>query len=146
MVAPEPQSLRERARQLRHNSTSAERRLWVHLRNRQIKGAKFRRQHPIDRLITDFCSPEHRIVIELDGGHHSLRKAEDNTRDALLAEAGYRILRFWNNEVMENIDGVLERIRLAVIAAHPHPDPLPARERGHSGAEGSEKCSCPAPR
>ena len=129
MTTPKSQRIRERARRLRQNSTGAERQLWTHLRNRQIEGAKFRRQHPIEELITDFCCPERGIIIELDGGHHALQTGIDRVRDTRLQQAGYRVLRFWNNDVIQNTDGVLDRIRLAVIDADPHPDPLPRKER-----------------
>jgi very-short-patch-repair endonuclease len=127
MKAPSGAILRDRARYLRHNQTDAERRLWEHLRNKQLMGVKFRRQHFIHPFIVDFCCPEHWLVIELDGGQHAGRADADQRRTAFLTAQGYRVMRFWNNEVLMNIEGVVERI-LSVLS-DPHPDPLPRRER-----------------
>ena len=98
------------ARDLRRNLTDAERALWRHLRQRQIAGLKFRRQHPIDHYILDFVCLEARLVIELDGGQHADRQGEDQERTARLQARGYRVLRFWNTEVLENPEGVMEAI------------------------------------
>ena len=103
---------RDRARSLRAAATEAERGLWQRLRNRQLKGAKFRRQHQIGPYIADFFCPEARLVIELDGGQHA-RQAEreaDRRRTQYLEGQGYTVLRFWNHEVLNNIDGLLARI------------------------------------
>ena len=97
------------ARKLRRASTDAENRLWHHLRARQLEGAKFKRQFPIDRHIADFACPAAHLVVELDGGQHS--KAVDAERTAAIEASGYRVIRFWNNDVLENTDGVLEVIR-----------------------------------
>jgi very-short-patch-repair endonuclease len=107
-----PPLARDRARSLRRASTDAERKLWAHLRSRQLKGAKFRRQHPIGPYIADFACVEAKLIIELDGGGHDRDEQlhADEVRSAYLESCGYRVVRFWNNEVMENIDGVLERI------------------------------------
>lgn len=126
MQAPTAQ-LKDRARRLRRDQTDAERRLWARLRARQICGTKFRRQHAIGRFIADFCSVEEGLVIELDGGQHSVQTEADQRRSATLARFGYRVLRFWDNEVLENIDAVLEQI--AEVLMNPHPDPLPNRAR-----------------
>ena len=99
------------AKQLRKNSTKAEALLWSRLRAKQILGIKFRRQQPIQDYIVDFVSFEKRIVIELDGGQHKMNKEKDNERDRFLAENGFIVLRFWNNDVFENLEGVLEVIR-----------------------------------
>ena len=96
--------LRDRARQLRHNQTDVEAKLWSRLRARKIAGAKFRRQYPIGHLIVDFCCFEQRLVVELDGGQHAEAGAFDQRRTDFLVAEGYRVLRFWNNEVTENID------------------------------------------
>ena len=104
------QKLRDRARELRKNQTDVEARIWSRLRGRQVAGAKFRRQYPIGHFIADFCCVELRLVVELDGGQHAEAGAFDQRRTDFLVAEGYRVLRFWNNEVMENIDGVLERI------------------------------------
>jgi|SRR5579875_962416 very-short-patch-repair endonuclease len=103
---------RDRARSLRASATVAEGRLWQHLRNRRLKGAKFRRQYPVGRYIVDFFCVEARLVVELDGGGHDSeeQRRSDAVRDRYLANRGYRVLRFWNNEVVDNVDGVLERI------------------------------------
>ena len=93
------------ARRLRSNSTDAERKLWQGLRMKQIGGAKFRRQHRIGPFIADFCCPERALVIELDGGHHADHPADDAERTKMLAKRGYRVVRFWNNEVLSNPDG-----------------------------------------
>ena len=105
------ESLTKLAKTLRRNSTDAEAFLWKRLRARQVEGIKFRRQQPIENFIVDFVSFEKRMIIELDGGQHARDRQKDILRDRFLSENGYRVLRFWNNEVLENIDGVLEVIR-----------------------------------
>ncbi|MFZ3209543.1 MAG: DUF559 domain-containing protein [Geobacteraceae bacterium] len=104
-------SLKERARGLRNNCTDAERVLWRHLRSSQIEGVKFRRQQPIEDYIVDFVSFFPKLIIELDGGQHSRNQEYDEKRDTCLRKNGFNVLRFWNNEVNENIEGVLEVIR-----------------------------------
>ena len=99
------------ARQLRKNQTEAESILWNRLRSRQIAGTKFRRQQPIENYIVDFVSLKKRIIIELDGGQHAEGRKRDNARDKILEGNGFKVLRFWNNEVFENLEGVLEVIR-----------------------------------
>jgi len=103
------------ARNLRRDATDVETVLWQRLRARQIEGAKFRRQVPIDRYIADFICVEARLVIELDGGQHS--DEVDTPRTQAIEEAGYIVIRFWNNDVIENLDGVLEEIRTALLNA-----------------------------
>ncbi|WP_043114961.1 endonuclease domain-containing protein [Solimonas soli] len=103
-----------RARELRRNATSAEQRLWFALRQRYGPQCKIRRQHPIGTCIADFAIPAHRLVIEIDGGQHALHGDADARRTAALRDRGYRVIRFWNNEVMENLDGVMEAIELAL--------------------------------
>ena len=95
-----------RSRQLRANQTDAETKLWNHIRNRQINGCKFVRQEPIGRYICDFVCRKKLVVIEVDGGQHSESLA-DEARDRYLRAQGYRVMRFWNNDVLSNIDGVL---------------------------------------
>jgi len=115
------------ARQLRKNSTRAERKLWRYLRSRSLAGFKFVRQEPIGSYVVDFICREKRLVIEIDGGQHAESK-RDAVRDQWLAEHRYRVLRLWNNDVLENIEGVWETIFAAAsAAAPPHPDLLPAR-------------------
>jgi very-short-patch-repair endonuclease len=96
------------ARSLRKQMTEAERLLWCHLRNRQLGGWKFRRQHPIGPFVVDFICSEKKIIVEVDGGQHAIHIKEDAERSRYLQEQGYRILRFWNNDVLEGIDSVLE--------------------------------------
>jgi very-short-patch-repair endonuclease len=99
-----------RSRRLRRDQTDAEAKLWSRLRNASLNGAKFRRQFPIGEFIADFCCPESRLVIELGGGQHTEQVHRDEWRSALLARDGYRVVRFWNEEIVNNLDGVLERI------------------------------------
>jgi very-short-patch-repair endonuclease len=117
------------ARGLRRRATDAERRLWRHLRDRQIEGFKFRRQQPLGRYIVDFVNLERRVVIELDGGQHAL-DPRDKIRDEWLGAEGYEVLRFWDHEVFSDLEGVLESIRDVPLT--PHPDPLPQGERGNN--------------
>jgi very-short-patch-repair endonuclease len=106
-------SIIHRAAELRREPTPAEEKLWGYLRRNKLYGVGFRRQHAIGRYIADFCSPEQKLVIELDGSEHLQRKAEDKTRTKYLQAAGYRVIRFWNNEVMDDIDGVIREIHSA---------------------------------
>jgi very-short-patch-repair endonuclease len=109
------------ARKLRKNPTKAENLLWQKLRNRQLEGSKFRRQQPVGPYILDFVNFEKRIVIEVDGGQHAILKDKDKKRDAWLNAEGFEVMRFWNNEVFENLDGVLQVIRSKLTT--PSPDP-----------------------
>ncbi|MBI4488448.1 MAG: endonuclease domain-containing protein [Deltaproteobacteria bacterium] len=118
---------RDRARRLRRDQTEAEHRLWRRLRARQLCDTKFRRQHPIGPFIVDFCCVEGRLVVELDGGQHAVEVERDQRRTAYLAERGYRVLRFWDHEVLTNIEAVMEQI--AETIRNPHPCPLPGRAR-----------------
>jgi very-short-patch-repair endonuclease len=99
------------AKTLRKKSTDAENVLWKQLRRKQLEGLKFRRQQPIDNYVVDFVCFEKRIVIEVDGGQHSIERDKDSERDNYLVINGFKVLRFWNNEVLQNIEGVLEMIR-----------------------------------
>ena len=111
-----------RARRLRRSSTDAERRLWNRIRSRALGGHKFVRQEPIGRYIVDFVCRERRLIIELDGGQHATDK-RDAVRDQWLTGHRYRVLRFWNNDVMRNMEGVPEAIAIALEAeGPPHPD------------------------
>ena len=112
-----PQTL-QKAQALRHDQTDAEGLLWHYLCNKQLGGYKFRRQQPIGPYIADFACLPQKLLIELDGGQHATRQDYDEKRDAFLRERGYRVLRFWNNEVFENCLGVLERV-YAVLPHHP---------------------------
>ncbi|MBC8556097.1 MAG: endonuclease domain-containing protein [Candidatus Brocadiales bacterium] len=105
------------ARNLRKRSTDTERFLWRHIRAKQLEGLKFRRQQPIGNYIVDFVCFEKRVLIELDGGQHSLdvEMQKDLIRDKWLEDQGYKVLRFWNNDVLKNINGVLKVIRDACL-------------------------------
>ncbi|MEN3009753.1 MAG: endonuclease domain-containing protein [Candidatus Bipolaricaulaceae bacterium] len=100
------------ARRLRREMTPAERLLWYHLRDRRLAGFKFRRQVPLGPYIVDFLCAEKRVVVEIDGGGHNLpdERAQDLERTRFLEAHGYRVLRFWNNEVLGNLEGVLSVI------------------------------------
>jgi very-short-patch-repair endonuclease len=100
-----------RARQLRSESTDAETLLWWRLRNRQLEGWKFRRQHPIGPYFADFACVELGLVVELDGGQHVEALPFDMRREQVMRQQGFRTLRFWNHEVIEETDAVMERIR-----------------------------------
>jgi len=115
-----------RAKDLRKNATDAERYLWKHLRAKQIEGLKFRRQEPIGKYIVDFVCFEKGIVVEVDGGQHS--PDVDKTRDAWLHSQELKVLRFWNHEVLQNIEGVLEVI--LSNCAHKSPSPPPPIKGG----------------
>jgi very-short-patch-repair endonuclease len=117
-----------RAKDLRRDLTLAERKLWSILRSRQMNGAKFRRQQPIGPFIGDFVCQEHRLIIEADGGQHA-GSEHDVRRTALLEAKGYRVLRFWNNDILSNLDGVAQMIGAALSTPHP------AQPRIESGAE-----------
>jgi very-short-patch-repair endonuclease len=121
-------SLHKFARELRNNSTDTECLLWRHLRNSQLEGVKFRRQQQIEAYIVDFVSFDKRVVIELDGGQHAVNEDYDKQRDACLRANGFAVLRFWNNDVIKNTEGVLEVIRRQCLqVASPTPRPPPAR-------------------
>jgi very-short-patch-repair endonuclease len=119
------------ARRLRRDQTDAERVLWFRLRARRLNGMKFRRQMPIKSYVVDFCCEAARLVVELDGGQHAERAAADTERTADLEAYGYPVLRFWNNDVLSNIDGVLDAITTTASQEPPHPNPLPNGEREH---------------
>jgi very-short-patch-repair endonuclease len=113
-----------RARRLRRDSTDAERLLWRKLRE-VFPTAKFRRQSPVGPYVADFLSFRHGLIIEVDGGQHATRQDRAERRTAFLEAEGHRVLRFWNNDVLQNSDGVLQVIAMAL---GPHPDPLPEGE------------------
>ena len=102
------------ARQLRNNPTDAEWRLWQKLQRRQIAAAKFRRQQPIGPFIVDFVCFEHRLIVEVDGGQHAQQVPYDEKRSRWLEAQGYRVLRFWNNDVLANTEAVAQSILEAV--------------------------------
>jgi very-short-patch-repair endonuclease len=118
------------AKRLRRESTDAERMLWFHIRDRRLDGWKFKRQVPIEGYVVDFLCVGAHLIIEVDGGQHAARIAADARRTRALEAAGSLVLRFWNNDVLENIDGVLEEIVATLRPRAPHPNPLPGGERG----------------
>ena len=120
---------RDFARGLRGNMTDAELYLWRYLRQRQIGGNRFRRQHPIGPYIADFACIEQRLVIEVDGGQHADSES-DRRRGDHLKTAGYCVIRFWNNDVLGNIEGVIAEISVALETARPHPSLPPQAEEG----------------
>jgi very-short-patch-repair endonuclease len=115
---------------LRATPTDAERRLWLQLRRKQRGGSRFRRQHPLGRYVVDFLCAEAKLIIEIDGGQHA---TESDTRQRWLEGRGYRVIRFWNNEVLENMEGVL----LAIESALEKPPPTPTLPL--KGGGGSKK-------
>jgi very-short-patch-repair endonuclease len=122
----------EVARKLRRRQTDAERVLWFRVRDRRLGGWKFRRQMDLNGYVVDFCCPDARLLIELDGGQHGVSVERDAKRTTNLEATGYLMLRFWNNDVMNNIDGVLEEILKSLKPQPfepPHPNPLPLGER-----------------
>jgi very-short-patch-repair endonuclease len=127
------------ARRLRIDATDAERRLWYRLRSRQVGGAKFIRQERIGPYVVDFVCREQRLVIEVDGGQHAT-DPRDAVRDTWLSERGYRVLRFWNNDVFANTEGVLEAIAAALLDPSDcqtrggAPSPRPSPPEGGEGA------------
>ena len=102
--------LHRRGRALRREQTPAEEKLWNRLRGRETGGFKFRRQFPVKGYIADFCCPERKLIIELDGEQHSEQQEYDSARTAALGRWGYKVLRFWNSEVLERPEEVLEAI------------------------------------
>jgi very-short-patch-repair endonuclease len=118
------------ARELRKNATDCERLLWQYLRAHRLQGFKFKRQQPLGVYIVDFVCFEARLIVEADGGHHAEQAEYDNRRDEWLRSQGFTVLRFWNNEIMGNIEGVLERILAVCEANAPSPQPLSHQGRG----------------
>ena len=116
------------ARGMRQNLTTAERVLWSKLRGKQMLGIRFRRQAPLGYFIVDFYAPRAGLVIELDGGQHYERKNEDIERTRRLKQMGLRVLRFWNNEAVGNLGGVLEKIRQELESPMPIEDHRPEFE------------------
>jgi len=109
-----------RARQLRRNSTKAEAKLWSILRNRTLENFKFRRQQSLGPFIVDFVCFEERLILEVDGGQHADAAAKDAQRTKWLEEQNFRVLRFWNNDVLGNPEGVAEQITEA-LRSNPSP-------------------------
>jgi len=124
----------KRARSLRNDATEHERLLWFELRKRRFNGHKFSRQIPIGPFICDFVCRREMLVIELDGGQHSANVEKDMALTRFIETAGYRVLRFWNHEVVENLDGVLQTIGAAIEACPPGACPPPAPPASGRGA------------
>ena len=117
-------TLLSRAKKLRTEQTIIEQRLWYHLRAHRFMELKFKRQKPIGHYIVDFVCIEHRLIIEIDGGQHAEQVKYDQVRDDWLRSQGYTVLRFWNNEVLQQMENVLEQIRIQVLPSLPTPLPL----------------------
>jgi very-short-patch-repair endonuclease len=124
--------LRSRARHLRQNETEAERRIWSRLRAHRFGGASIRRQVPIGPYVADFVCFDSRLVVEIDGGQHA-DSARDRKRDAWLQSQNFRVLRFWNNDGLSNLEGVLEQISQA-LAAQGTPPSLTLPRKGGGNA------------
>ena len=107
------------ARELRRDETDAEKKLWSRLRGRRLDGLKFRRQFPLGPFFADFCALETKLIIEVDGGQPAVQRDKDGSRTESLTKQGFRVLRFWNNEVLGSIDAVCEE----VLKASPRPSP-----------------------
>jgi very-short-patch-repair endonuclease len=126
----------KRSRELRLGATEAERKLWQHLRARQVAGVRFNRQFPVGQFICDFVSRSCRLVIEIDGGQHNRAadQAYDLRRTEFLRAQGYHVIRFWNSDVLDNMDGVIRRIEQTLADM---PSPAPSRKReGSLGSRG----------
>jgi very-short-patch-repair endonuclease len=122
------ETMLQRARSMRSDSSSVEARLWAQLRNKRLSGIKFARQVVIGPYIADFVARSPKLVVELDGDSHGNQADYDARRTAYLMEQGYRVIRFANSDVVGNLDGVIEAIALEIKAA-PLPGPLPIGER-----------------
>ena len=109
-MAHDPTLPRDAARNLRANATEAEQKLWSHLRKGQLYGFQFRRQHSVGPFFADFICLEASLIIELDGAQHADQKEQDQSRSEFLRSNGYHVLRFWNFEILNDVDSVLERI------------------------------------
>ena len=146
--------MRDRARELRKNQTEAEQKLWQAIKKNQVNGVKFRRQYCIGYYIVDFISLTYKLIIEVDGGQHLEKADYDIVRTEYLTALGYKVIRFWNNEIFEELDSVLESINNAIISLPPtltlprvrgrgqeesvFSNPLP-RLRGRDGVGGVKK-------
>ncbi|MEK6592334.1 MAG: endonuclease domain-containing protein [Pseudomonadota bacterium] len=134
---PAPAKIRNFSRSLRKNPTDAEKKLWAHLRRKQVSGHRFRRQHPLGRYIVDFICLEAKLIVEIDGGQHAGSVLNDAQRTQWLQRQGFRVARFWNNEVLESTEAVLTEIaRLLVPQDFPPPYPSPACGGGDGNTGG----------
>lgn len=123
------------AKSLRQNMTDAEHLLWRHLRARRFEGQKFRRQQPIGAYVVDFVHFGARVIVEADGGQH-VESLKDVARDAWLNEQGFQVLRFWNDDILQRTESVLEAIWNTLRKAPLSPDPSPARGEGRPADSG----------
>ena len=121
---------KQRSRTLRSSMTDAEQRMWSILRKRQMDGYKFRRQHPLGSFILDFVCLEAKLIIEVDGGQHAEQQDYDQRRTQWLKTQGYHVMRFWNNEVLNDIEAVKEAIWRKLCSLYPHPNLPPDRGKG----------------
>jgi very-short-patch-repair endonuclease len=122
--------LRRNARNLRNEATDAERELWKYLRGRRLEGFRFRRQVPIAGFIADFVCPQAKLIVELDGGQHQQQEEYDAERSRILVVLGYRVLRYWNNAVMQDLESVVADIHRELTKSYTPPQPSPSlRER-----------------
>lgn len=119
-----PDQLLERSRRLRRDRTGAEGALWQRVRDRRLEGFKFRNQTPVGPYIADFLCSQAKLIVELDGSQHVDAANYDERRTAFLKREGYRVLRFWNNDVLARMDAVLEAISDALRSPHPAASPL----------------------
>ena len=122
---------KSKAQLLRKNQTVTEKQLWRYLRNKQLAGFKFRRQHEVGVYIVDFVCPEKRLIVELDGGQHLEQFDYDLKRTGFLERKGYQVIRFWNNEVINELEMVLEEI-IRKLESLPSPRPFPRRGEGEN--------------
>ena len=125
--------------------------LWFRLRDRRLAGWKFKRQVSIDRFVVDFFCSDAKLIVEIDGGQHDQNSERDANRTKILEAMGYLVVRFWNNDVMRNTDGVLEAILSTINQLRsepPHPNPLPEgeRERTEFAARSAVRTAVPAGR
>ena len=125
-------SKRQFARELRNHATDAERMLWQYLKGSKIEGFRFRRQVLLGEFVVDFLCPQAKLVVELDGGQHSIRLDHDERRTDWLRMHGYRVMRFWNHEAMQHVEVVVEAIRRELTKSFtpPQPSPSPCEREG----------------
>ena len=113
--------MKDKARDLRRNQTDAEKLVWYRLRDRRLAGFKFRRQHSVGQYIVDFVCHEGRLIVELDGGQHSSQVEEDSSRTKYLESRGFRVVRFWNHQVLGELDSLLAVIHGMLTSDPPSP-------------------------